>query len=303
MTHEQADWTRISGFCHGADRSFGQWASLKLGCFETLNDHAVAVLSAIYEHFEADMRASRRLLTTTRDVSTSFNDGVVRTGLTGLLSHPYPRPHLLSVYNDTLDKLAKFPETSVYRQSVEALTKHRRNLVQSTKPQGYDEWKQRAAAQIEKNPRLLEKRGSQGDIMKQLERGYRYHYSTTVDERVAEWDEDDVVEARMEGPLEEEMRANQAMEFGAGREPEASRPEDRPRLEKEPQLSSEQINDLEGKLNSGLIEEVVVVAERELALVDTMRENEVWEELCEKPPEGQWQYFQRDYGTGSTQIA
>lgn len=55
------------------------------------------------------------------------------TGLTDLFTHPNPRESLLRVYDHTLAFLAeKFPATSVYRTSVENLTKARREIVNDT---------------------------------------------------------------------------------------------------------------------------------------------------------------------------
>lgn len=74
------------------------------------------------------------------------------TGLTGLFTHPAPRSTLLYIYGTTLDKLKAFPDHSVYRQSTEALTKHRMRIIESIKPEGYDEWAKNAAEKIEKYP-------------------------------------------------------------------------------------------------------------------------------------------------------
>ena len=54
------------------------------------------------------------------------------TGIAGLYQHPNPRPALISLYNHTLTLLdTKYPKTSIYRQSIEALTKNRLNIVES----------------------------------------------------------------------------------------------------------------------------------------------------------------------------
>lgn len=84
---------------------------------------------------------------------------------------------------------------------------------------------------------------------------------------------------------------------------------------------------MENQIAAGLIEEVIQVAEGELKLVDTMLESKVyvlphrlpesplsspllditfdaryrWEELEEKTPQGQWEYFGRDQHTPGTQ--
>ena len=52
------------------------------------------------------------------------------TGITGLPVHPNPLPELTKAYENTLSVLASIPTTSVYRQGVEALTRHKLNIVQ-----------------------------------------------------------------------------------------------------------------------------------------------------------------------------
>ena len=53
------------------------------------------------------------------------------TGLAGIYQHPNPRPALIALYNHTLTVLdKKFPKESVYKQSVEALTRNRLKVVQ-----------------------------------------------------------------------------------------------------------------------------------------------------------------------------
>ncbi|CAK7902206.1 hypothetical protein CAAN1_28S00606 [[Candida] anglica] len=54
------------------------------------------------------------------------------TGLTGIFQHPNPRPALIALYSHTLTLLdTKFPKESIYKQSVEALTKNRLAVVQA----------------------------------------------------------------------------------------------------------------------------------------------------------------------------
>ncbi|KAF9576224.1 ndufa5, NADH-ubiquinone oxidoreductase subunit [Mortierella alpina] len=69
------------------------------------------------------MFATRRLLTAVTKKST---------GIYGLPVHPDPRPQLITLYNDTLKTLEKFPEYAVYRQATAALTNHRLSVVQGT---------------------------------------------------------------------------------------------------------------------------------------------------------------------------
>ncbi|KAI8599244.1 ETC complex I subunit conserved region-domain-containing protein [Dissophora ornata] len=54
------------------------------------------------------------------------------TGLYGLPVHPDPRPHLITIYTDTLKTLEKIPTHAVYRQATAALTNHRLDVVKST---------------------------------------------------------------------------------------------------------------------------------------------------------------------------
>ena len=78
----------------------------------------------------------------------------------------------------------------------------------------------------------------------------------------------------------------------------------------EPNLSVEQVQEIESQIGGGLIEEIIMVAYGELQLVEVMKENKVyvpshlwrekkftnslcsWEPLVEQPVEGQWSYFE-----------
>lgn len=53
------------------------------------------------------------------------------TGITGLAVHPNPLPQLVKTYESTLSILSAIPQTSVYRQGTEALTRHKLNIVQA----------------------------------------------------------------------------------------------------------------------------------------------------------------------------
>lgn len=53
------------------------------------------------------------------------------TGITGVHPHPEPRKQLLNLYNATLEAVQTIPEHAVYRQSIEALTKDRKKVVES----------------------------------------------------------------------------------------------------------------------------------------------------------------------------
>lgn len=54
------------------------------------------------------------------------------TGVTGLQHIPQPRNQLIQIYKATLTSLKDIPEHAVYRQAVEALTKDRLQIVEST---------------------------------------------------------------------------------------------------------------------------------------------------------------------------
>ena len=74
------------------------------------------------------------------------------TGLTGLWTHATPRSTLLFLYGSTLHKLQSLPATSLYRQSVEAVTKHRLSLVEQYTPPGYEAWAAKARELVRSNP-------------------------------------------------------------------------------------------------------------------------------------------------------
>src|SRR4051812_37862633 len=88
-----------------------------------------------------NMRAAARLLASVKP--SQFLEVGAPTGLTGLLTHASPRSTLLFHYHSTLDKLKQIPESSVYRQSTEALTKHRLKIIEGSKPQGWDQWQEK----------------------------------------------------------------------------------------------------------------------------------------------------------------
>ena len=99
------------------------------------------------------MKATLRLLAAVKP--GRYLEPGIPTGLTGLFTHPSPRSHLLYVYGSILEKLKTFPESSIYRQSTEALTKHRMKIIEQIKPPGFEEWQKRAAEKIEKHPDMF----------------------------------------------------------------------------------------------------------------------------------------------------
>ncbi|KAI9774673.1 MAG: hypothetical protein M1840_002922 [Geoglossum simile] len=238
------------------------------------------------------MRPSTRLLA----AAAKFLEPGAPTGLTGLFTHPAPRSTLIYLYSSTLDKLKVLPESSVYRQSTEAFTKHRLRIVESIEPAGYKEWRERAKRRLAEHPgsfRSAEDSTANEDNqhIRSVQDG-REFIATKVeeeyDEREVEWN-GETGSPELEGTRTSAERKTQAT---MGRVTPRS---DRKvvQWEPEPPLDADQIAEIENKIGAGLIEEVIQVAEGELKLVDTMTEAKVWEELAEKPTPGQWAYFER----------
>jgi len=155
------------------------------------------------------MRATTRLLAVVRPATQAAASSASRgkflvpgapTGLTGLGTHPSPRSALLYLYHSTLEKLKQIPEHSVYRQSVEAVTRHRLALVESVVPEGYDAWVERAKKLLEEHadqfdPTKVGPEGGeevQGARAVKVERDGRVFVVSRLpkeeDERVLEWD-------------------------------------------------------------------------------------------------------------------
>ncbi|KAL9065317.1 MAG: hypothetical protein Q9161_008304 [Pseudevernia consocians] len=193
------------------------------------------------------------------------------TGLTGLFTHPAPRSTLLYLYGATLDKLQAFPDHSVYRQSTEVLTKHRMKIIESIKPEGYDEWAKKAAEKIEKYPEAFQPGGNY--VLKSAG-GHDLVMHEDKEFEDEEW-------ASLEGPRSSEEKAAQVALLRKGRRQDYSKIV---KWESEPPLEASQISDAENQIGGGLIEEVIQVAEGELKLVETMAESEVYAPL--HPAEG-----------------
>lgn len=223
------------------------------------------------------------------------------TGLTGLFTHPTPRSTLLYLYSSTLDKLKEIPESSLYRQSAEALTKHRMAIVSAVEPEGYKPWAERAKKLIEEHPEVFNTpeggvHHDGGKHEKIVKGGLAFVQSAPepeVDETREEWDGEENLGPELEGTRTAEERKGQSV-LGLERPGSDAKTVT---WEPEPALTAEQISEVETKIGAGLIEEVIQVAEGELKLVDVMVKAKVWEDLEEKPVEGQWTYFARGTGT------
>ncbi|EME38227.1 hypothetical protein DOTSEDRAFT_161036 [Dothistroma septosporum NZE10] len=244
------------------------------------------------------MRAASRLLASVQK-GAQFLEAGTPTGLTGVQTHASPRTTLLYTYHTTLEKLKQFPEHSVYRQSVEALTKHRMQIVEQVKPAGLEEWQKRVLAVAESRPDafkavpILTPSGN-----KEVNIVWKAAAVKAANKRTDEWDDEIVGKPHEEGIRTEEERAYMGKEFARDLTEEERQI---PRIESEPPLSLEQINEIETKIGAGLIEEVIMVAEGESTLCDTLLQAQVWEDLEEKPQDGQWAYHERDTFTKGTQ--
>ncbi|KAH6631641.1 ETC complex I subunit conserved region-domain-containing protein [Chaetomium tenue] len=242
------------------------------------------------------MRATLRLLAAVRPAARFLEAGTP-TGLTGLTTHASPRSTLLYLYTSTLEKLKAVPEHSVYRQSVEALTKHRMALVEGVVPPGHDEWAERAQELVSEHPdqfAVAQKDGVSGAKAIKLERGGQafvvHQIPRQEDMRYEEWDGEQDEGPELEGSRTIEEKEDLRHIFERR---DIADVQQQVEWEPEPQLTADQISELETKIGAGLIEEVIQVAEGELKLVDTMVESKVWEPLEEQPAEGQWTYFER----------
>ncbi|KAI4751328.1 hypothetical protein E4T44_14876, partial [Aureobasidium sp. EXF-8845] len=209
------------------------------------------------------MRPSSRLLA---NASRLLTPGAP-TGLTGVLTHAAPRSTLLYLYNSTLDKLKQFPEHSVYRQSVEALTKHRLSIVESVKPEGLEEWQARVKSVVEAHPNAFRSIASTNNEINIV-----YKESALAGMESEDYEDEPIQKQEPEGPRMRSHKAHQEHTFMA--DPQADN-EMIPRIEPEPPLSADQVNHIEQEIQAGLIEEIILVAEAETALVDQMYKSKV----------------------------
>ncbi len=127
------------------------------------------------------------------------------TGLTGLYTHRTPRSTLLYLYNVTLDKLKAVPEHSVYRQSVERITQHRMSIVDSIKPDGYDQWAVRAKQMLEEHPEIFHDSGPHRLAQHGGSSFVVSEPTKEKDEGLVDWDGEEVSET-LEGPRSAEER-------------------------------------------------------------------------------------------------
>lgn len=162
------------------------------------------------------MRSTLRLLASVKPAR--YLEPFAPTGLTGLQTHPSPRPTLIYLYTSTLQKLKAFPESSVYRQSTEALTRQRLQIIESTKPPGFDAWLERVRKTVGAEPeRFVSLRQADGTYVGAL------RDDNSDNPRGEEWDGEQL-EPTTEGPArtpEQQARWEKDMEEGTSAASEA----------------------------------------------------------------------------------
>jgi NADH dehydrogenase (ubiquinone) 1 alpha subcomplex subunit 5 len=166
------------------------------------------------------------------------------TGLTGLLTHPAPRSTLMYLYSTTLSKLQHIPESSVYRQSVEALTKKRLAIVESQTAPGHYAWLDTIRYRIDEFQRAQKAAGLESGVENLKYAGNEFFLASLgeeqVDEREVEWDGESITEPTLEGPRTVEELAKQEAKLNAIQETEADKYKFRLKLEPEPLLTKDQ---------------------------------------------------------------
>lgn len=144
------------------------------------------------------------------------------------------------LYSSTLSKLQQIPESSVYRQSTEALTKQRLSIVEAAIPEGFEAWQSRIQQKIDSNPQVLE---VFGQYVKKTPDGKVIVLPREVnetDERDLEWD-GEVQRDHREGPrMNEHEAATQQAAFRSGGYNKNLRLVDSLELEAEPSLTAQQ---------------------------------------------------------------
>lgn len=164
------------------------------------------------------MRRTFRLLASVKPAR--YLEAGAPTGLTGLYTNASPRSTLLFLYSSTIDKLKAVPESSVYRQSVEALTKHRLSIVEGVKPAGYDEWLAKARETLEAHPEYFQeaaRKTADGSHAAGLQRDGKFFVlrksKPQLDMRDEEWDGEPDEGPELEGSRTVEERKYQEAVF------------------------------------------------------------------------------------------
>lgn len=164
----------------------------------------------------AKMRRTLRLLASVKPAR--YLEAGTPTGLTGLYTHNSPRSSLLYLYSTTLERLKAAPESSLYRQSVEALTKHRMAIVAAAEPPGHKEWSAKASQILKEQPEglniLSDTAGGRNRIVTQGGETYILRVEPVEkDIREQEWGGELNEGAELEGLRSEEEKKDQESLF------------------------------------------------------------------------------------------
>lgn len=163
------------------------------------------------------MRRTSRLLAAVKPAR--YLEAGTPTGLTGLFTHASPRSSLIYLYSSALDKLKQLPESSVYRQSTEALTNHRLKIINSVVPAGFEEWLAKAKKIVAEHPEVFNtpEGGVDYDKGRHLKETFngRSFVTTRVDveldDDANEWDGEEDLGPELEGTRSTAERKGQSV--------------------------------------------------------------------------------------------
>jgi hypothetical protein len=170
-------------------------------------------------------------------------------------------------------------------------------IVESTKPEGYEQWMERVRKQIEASPKaysqMLNEDGSLASEKPQAVQIDNWDGQISRADAHPEGTNNMSQAERKTRAVEEEVRAKN-LEEKEGVQPTVEDLEVEPPLTKEQYVTTPyygamltiypRINAIETKIGAGLIEEVIAVAEGELSLVDEMLRHQVYASCALKSP-------------------
>ncbi|KAF3942136.1 hypothetical protein ABW19_dt0206570 [Dactylella cylindrospora] len=184
------------------------------------------------------------------------------TGITGIATHPAPRPTLLNLYNSILRDLKQFPKESAYRTATEALVTHRKKIVEEQIPAGWDAFCKELSSKGLDSPPKYDDEVEKLDIKAESILAYWGNWENTLEDD-REYTElikyrNDEVKARLKEEWQKKNKDKTLPDFDNAPD--------------EPDLSSEQVQAIEQQIGCGLIEELITQAYEEYKLVGVMAE-------------------------------
>jgi NADH dehydrogenase (ubiquinone) 1 alpha subcomplex subunit 5 len=213
--------------------SFSQLPVLATNVEQSLTNNTKSSIDSNKPALLDDMRPAARLYASVNKAGPRTLQPGVPTGLTGLLTHPAPRSTLIYLYSSTLSKLQQIPETSVYRQATEALTKKRLEIIKAVKPPGLDAWNDRMQFRLAE----IEQHVGEGKLTFDGQRFVLTQmFKEEKDDRENEYNGMTPFEV-LQGAVTQEMRDAEAKRFEIW---EAQQEKNRPTIEPEPLLTVEQ---------------------------------------------------------------